>query len=70
MGTDLESLANSDQPMAQIFANAFGQKATLGIWIVVVLIQCVSSYFDVSIFSLTLNQVHDGVKYGKYPFFV
>ncbi|KAF7776414.1 hypothetical protein Agabi119p4_4807 [Agaricus bisporus var. burnettii] len=39
MGTDLEALANSDQPMAQIFRNSFGQKATLGIWILVVLIQ-------------------------------
>ncbi len=41
MGTDLQALAESDQPMAQIFVNSFGQKATLGIWVLVVVIQCV-----------------------------
>ncbi|TFK47246.1 APC amino acid permease [Heliocybe sulcata] len=41
MGTDLDSLMNSPigQPMAQIFFNSFGQKGTLGIWAVVVLVQ-------------------------------
>lgn len=39
MGTDLEALSNSDQPMAQIFFNSFGQKPTLGIWAIVVIVQ-------------------------------
>jgi len=39
MGTDLQALADSDQPMAQIFLNSFGQKATLGIWVLVVVVQ-------------------------------
>ncbi|KAJ2927013.1 hypothetical protein H1R20_g10097, partial [Candolleomyces eurysporus] len=39
MGTDLEALWDSDQPMALIFLNSFGRKATLGVWIVVVLVQ-------------------------------
>lgn len=43
MGTDLQGLANSDQPMAQIFVNSFGQKGTLGIWALIVIIQCVYS---------------------------
>lgn len=39
MGSDLEALWDSDQPMALIFLNSFGRKATLGVWIVVVLVQ-------------------------------
>ncbi|KAH8084912.1 APC amino acid permease [Cristinia sonorae] len=39
MGTDIEALTNSDQPMAQIFFNSFGQKGTLAIWAVVVIVQ-------------------------------
>lgn len=42
MGTDLQGLANSDQPMAQIFLNSFGHKGTLAIWVFVVLIQYAS----------------------------
>ncbi|KAI9571848.1 amino acid/polyamine transporter I [Boletus coccyginus] len=37
MGTDLTSLINSPQPMAQIFLNGFGQTGTLVIWSFVVL---------------------------------
>lgn len=33
MGTDLASINDSDQPMAQIFFNSFGQKGTLAIWV-------------------------------------
>ncbi|KAF8168438.1 APC amino acid permease [Crassisporium funariophilum] len=39
MGSDLLSLVESDQPMAQIFFNSFGQKPTLGIWAIVVIVQ-------------------------------
>lgn len=41
MGTDLDSIINSPigQPMAQIFFNSFGQKGTLGVWAIVVLVQ-------------------------------
>ncbi|KAF7421017.1 GABA-specific high-affinity permease [Pleurotus ostreatus] len=41
MGTDLDAIVNSPigQPMATIFFNSFGEKATLGVWSVVVLVQ-------------------------------
>ncbi|KAF9048099.1 APC amino acid permease [Hymenopellis radicata] len=39
MGTDLQALYDSDQPMAQIFFNGFGQRGTLGVWAIVVLVQ-------------------------------
>jgi hypothetical protein len=39
MGTDLQALYDSPQPMAQIFFHSFGRKATLGIWAIVVLVQ-------------------------------
>ncbi|KAJ3561123.1 hypothetical protein NP233_g10390 [Leucocoprinus birnbaumii] len=39
MGSDLESLVNSDQPMAQILVNSFGQKGTLAVWVLVVIVQ-------------------------------
>lgn len=39
MGTDLEGLYDSDQPMAQIFVQSFGGTATLAIWAIVVAVQ-------------------------------
>ncbi|KAG9089592.1 GABA-specific high-affinity permease, partial [Ceratobasidium sp. 370] len=41
MGSDIDAIMNSDigQPLAAIFFNSFGQKATLGIWSVVVVTQ-------------------------------
>jgi hypothetical protein len=42
MGSDLALLVDSDQPMAQIFFQSFGQKPTLAIWSVVVVVQYVS----------------------------
>ncbi|EMD35048.1 hypothetical protein CERSUDRAFT_139863 [Gelatoporia subvermispora B] len=39
MGTDLTDIIASDQPMAQIFFNSFGQKGTLALWAVVVIVQ-------------------------------
>ncbi|KAG7451942.1 amino acid transporter [Guyanagaster necrorhizus] len=39
MGSDLEAIYNSSQPMAQILFNGFGQKGTLGIWAIIVLVQ-------------------------------
>ena len=39
MGTDLDSIVSSPQPMAQIFFNSFGQKGTLASWAVVVVVQ-------------------------------
>lgn len=41
MGTDLQGLADSPQPMAQIFLQGFGRNGTLAIWAFVVLVQCV-----------------------------
>ena len=42
MGTDLDAIMNSPigQPMAEIFFNSFGQKGTLAIWAIVVIVQC------------------------------
>ncbi|KAI0632871.1 APC amino acid permease [Trametes polyzona] len=41
MGTDLDNIMDSPvgQPMAQIFFNSFGQKGTLALWSIVVLVQ-------------------------------
>ncbi|KAL4246868.1 Amino Acid-Polyamine-Organocation Transporter [Abortiporus biennis] len=39
MGSDLESIVNSPQPMATIFFNSFGQKGTLALWAIVVIAQ-------------------------------
>lgn len=39
MGTDLEAIVDSDQPMAQIFFNSFGQRGTLAVWAVIVVAQ-------------------------------
>jgi len=39
MGGDLASLMSSNQPMAQIFLNGFGLKATLAIWVIVIIVQ-------------------------------
>jgi len=52
MGSDLEALQNSDQPMALIFFKAFGKGATLGLWIVVVLVQYMMGSSMVSMLSL------------------
>jgi len=41
MGTDIEALKNSSQPMAHIFLNSLGQKGALGMWVLVVLAQYV-----------------------------
>lgn len=41
MGTDLDAIMNSPigQPMAEIFFNSFGQKGTLAVWAIVVIVQ-------------------------------
>jgi amino acid transporter len=39
MGTDLQALANSSQPLAMIFLNSFGLKPTLGVWSIIILVQ-------------------------------
>jgi len=39
MGTDLEALFDTAQPMAAIFNNSFGHKGTLTLWSFVVLVQ-------------------------------
>lgn len=51
MGPDLQALASSPQPMAQIFLNSFGQKGALGLWVLAVMIQYVVplSIFDSSV---------------------
>ncbi|KAH6918018.1 amino acid/polyamine transporter I [Coprinopsis sp. MPI-PUGE-AT-0042] len=38
MGSDLQAIYDSEQPLAQIFMNSFGKRATLGLWVVVVLV--------------------------------
>lgn len=44
MGNDMQAIYDSSQPMAQILFNGFGQKGTLGIWAVIVLVQCVEPF--------------------------
>ncbi|KAI0728352.1 APC amino acid permease [Irpex lacteus] len=39
MGTDLQAIIDSPQPMAQIFLNSFGQKGALAIWAIIVVVQ-------------------------------
>ncbi|KAK0214394.1 APC amino acid permease, partial [Armillaria fumosa] len=39
MGNDMQAIYDSAQPMAQILFNGFGQKGTLGIWAIIVLVQ-------------------------------
>ncbi|KXN84202.1 GABA-specific permease [Leucoagaricus sp. SymC.cos] len=39
MGSDIQALNDSDQPMAQILVNSFGRNGTLGIWVLVVIVQ-------------------------------
>ncbi|KAL0063973.1 hypothetical protein AAF712_009040 [Marasmius tenuissimus] len=39
MGSDLDTLAQSDQPMVLIFMNAFGMKGTLAVWAVSIVVQ-------------------------------
>ncbi|KAJ7079557.1 amino acid/polyamine transporter I [Mycena belliarum] len=39
MGTDLETLYGSAQPMAAIFLNSFGMRPTLALWAIVVIVQ-------------------------------
>ena len=43
MGNDIQALLDSDigQPMAQMFYQSFGQKGTLAIWSIVVIVQLV-----------------------------
>lgn len=78
MGTGLQALVNSpiDQPMAQIFFNSFGQKGTLALWAMIVLVQCVNSLTDQRKFVCLMNQTDFAKRYmmgssivKKYPFF-
>ncbi|CDO70392.1 hypothetical protein BN946_scf184999.g32 [Trametes cinnabarina] len=61
MGTDLDSLMDSPvgQPMAQIFFNSFGQKGTLALWSIVVLVHFtrtpVNTVWFVAVFSILLG---------------
>ncbi|CUA75900.1 putative amino-acid permease PB24D3,02c [Schizosaccharomyces pombe 972h-] [Rhizoctonia solani] len=67
MGKDLDAIVNSDigQPLAVIFFNSFGQKATLGIWSVVVLTQW---GMGSSIVLATSRQVFAFSRDGAMPF--
>ena len=38
MGSDLQAIYDSEQPLAQIFLNSFGKRATLGLWVMVVIV--------------------------------
>lgn len=65
MGTDLQALSDSSQPMAQIFFQSFGRRVTLLIWAFIVLVQLVVFFWSVTRVDVN-SQVHDGVEYGKY----
>lgn len=63
MGTDLEAILDNNigQPMASIFFNSFGQKGTLAVWAIVVLVQSVYIYLFHFNLLTPLAQVHDGL---------
>ncbi|KAF8606392.1 APC amino acid permease [Ceratobasidium sp. AG-I] len=67
MGSDIDAIMNSDigQPLAAIFYNSFGEKATLGIWSVVVLTQW---GMGSSIVLATSRQVFAFSRDGAMPF--
>lgn len=67
MGRDIDAIMNSDigQPLATIFFNSFGQKATLGIWSVVVITQW---GMGSSIVLSTSRQVFAFSRDGAMPF--
>ncbi|KAG8696381.1 GABA-specific high-affinity permease [Ceratobasidium sp. 394] len=67
MGSDIDAIMNSDigQPLAAIFFNSFGQKATLGIWSVVVITQW---GMGSSIVLSTSRQVFAFSRDGAMPF--
>ena len=54
MGSDLQAIYDSAQPMAQILFNGFGQKGTLGIWAIIVLVQCVDLFISHCDINVTL----------------
>jgi len=70
MGSDIQVLLDSNigQPMAQIFYQSFGQKGTLAIWSIVVIVQSVITHKAPTLHNVTngfASQVHDGVKHGE-----
>ncbi|KAG8748121.1 GABA-specific high-affinity permease [Ceratobasidium sp. 414] len=67
MGSDIDAIMNSDvgQPLAAIFFNSFGPKATLGIWSVVVITQW---GMGSSIVLSTSRQVFAFSRDGAMPF--
>lgn len=68
MGSDIQALLDSSigQPMAQMFYQSFGQKGTLAVWSVVVIVQWVIAtptlHNATNGFAL---QVHDGFEHGE-----
>lgn len=61
MGTDMDSIMNSPigQPMAEIFFNSFGQKGTLALWSIVVLVQYMMGSSMVSVNGTLIQCVTD-----------
>ncbi len=57
MGTDMDSIMNSPigQPMAEIFFNSFGQKGTLALWSIVVLVQYMMGSSMVSVYGIPMQ---------------
>ncbi|KAH8115111.1 amino acid transporter [Phellopilus nigrolimitatus] len=67
MGKDLEGILNSPigQPMATIFTNSFGQKGTLGLWAIVVIVQYM---MGTSMLLASSRQVFAFSRDGALPF--
>ena len=68
MGSDTQALLDSNigQPMAQTFYQSFGQKGTLAIWSIVVIVQ--SAIIRLALHNVTngfASQIHDGIKHGE-----
>jgi hypothetical protein len=56
MGSDLQAIYDSDQPLAYIFSNSFGKRATLGIWVLVVLVNYMMGSSMVRLYSLNVDR--------------
>ena len=69
MGSHVQAPLDSNigQPMAQIFYQSFGQKGTLAVWSIVVIVQSASRYQPLHNVTNGFGfQVYDGVKHGEY----
>ncbi len=70
MGTDLQAIIDSPQPMAQIFLNSFGQKGALAIWAIIVVVQYMMGSSMVSLACVWLHLWWPAISYWRGIIFV